>query len=212
MPRICLTIPNATPQPYRFPLDTEVVTIGRSAANDVVVDHGSVSSHHCEMKRVKGGFILADSNSTNGLSLDEAEMEVIDLKDGLDAEVGDVLFNYQLTEEEQEELSKEKFKSQQKKKKKKKKGAEPAPAAAAASAPAPPRPVAAAPAFKKDTGGRDFAVFLACVLFALFAFYLGLNSAHRASFPKEERHGKSLWSDKIRPSEDTESANAADAK
>ncbi|MGJ8723105.1 MAG: FHA domain-containing protein [Roseibacillus sp.] len=202
MPRICLTIPNATPQPYRFPLDTEVVTIGRSAANDVVVEHGSVSSHHCEMRRAKGGFILADCDSTNGIHLEENEMEVIDLKDGLDAEVGDVLFNYQLTEEEQEELSEEKFKSQQKKKKKKKA------AAPAAKSSAPPRPVTPTPIVNKDTSGRDFAIFLACALVALFAFYFGLNSAHRASFPKEERRGKSLWSDKISPSEEVKPASA----
>ena len=117
MPRICITAPNATPQPYRFPLDTEVVTIGRSANCDVVIEHGSVSSNHCEMKRVKGGFILADCESTNGIHLDERQMEVIDLKDGMDAEVGDVVFNYQLKEEEVDELATEKFKSHQKKKK-----------------------------------------------------------------------------------------------
>ena len=121
MPRICITAPNATPQPYRFPLDTEVVTIGRSAGCDVTIEHGSISSHHCEMKRVKGGFILSDSNSTNGIFLEEKEMEIIDLEDGLDVEVGDVVFNYQLKEEEVEELATEKFKSHQKKKKQKKK-------------------------------------------------------------------------------------------
>ena len=200
MPRICLTVPNETPQPYRFPLDTEVVTIGRSASNDVVVDHGSVSSKHCEMKRVKGGFILSDSNSTNGMRLDDKDMEIIDLKDGLDAEVGDVLFNYQLTEEEQEELSGEKFKSHQKKKKKGK-AAEPA----AAKSPAPPRPAAPLPVYNKDTTGRDFAIFLACALFAIGAFYFGLNSAYRDTFEtSKERHGKSLWSDKIMPSEEKE--------
>ena len=204
MPRICLTIPNATPQPYRFPLDTEVVTIGRSAANDVVVEHGSVSSHHCEMKRVKGGFVLVDSNSTNGIQLDEDEMEVIDLKDGLDAEVGDVLFNYQLTEEEQEELSEEKFKSQQRKKKKKKAAA---PVAAAAAAPSAfPSPATNVPFTKKDTTTRDFIIFLACAVTACYAFYLGLNSAHRASFPKDERRGKSVWSDKIRPTDEEKPA------
>ena len=211
MPRICLTIPNKTPQPYRFPTDTEVVTIGRSAANDVVVEHGSISSHHCEMKRVKGGFILQDLSSTNGIHLDEDEMEVIDLKDGLDIEVGDVLFNYQLKEEETEELSEEKFKSQQKKKKKKAasktRAANPGPAAPPLpnSAPAPK----AAPTFvpSKNDGARDFAIFLACAMFALFALYLGMNSSHRASIPKDERVGHSLWSDMFPTGEESEKAN-----
>ena len=205
MPRICLTIPNATPQPYRFPLDTEIVTIGRSAANDVVVEHGSISSHHCEMKRVQGGFILSDCQSTNGIKVEGNRMDIIDLMDGLDAEVGDVLFNYQLTEEELTTLSEEKFKSQQKKKSKKKKKA---PAEQAAAPVGPPRPIAPPqPVFEKDTSTRDFLIFLACAVVALFAFYLGLNSAHRASFPKEERLGKSVWSDKIFPSAEEEPAS-----
>ena len=96
MPRICITIPNTTPQPIRFPTDTEVVTIGRSAANDVVIEHGSVSSHHCEMRRAQGGFVLIDLDSTNGVSLNEEEMEIVDLKDGMDLEIGDILFNLSL--------------------------------------------------------------------------------------------------------------------
>lgn len=198
MPRICITVPNKTPQPYRFPTDTEVVKIGRSAANDVVIEHGSVSSHHCEMRRVKGGFILADLDSTNGIHLDEQEMEIIDLKDGLDAEVGDVLFNYQLKEEEAEELSQEKFKSRQKKKK-------PSPSSkATAGPPKPPPPTPVTPSFQPqpDTSTRDFAIFAVCAALALFAFYLGMNGEYRSSFPKEERLGKSLWNDKIMDNEE----------
>lgn len=190
MPRICITIPNKTPQPYRFPLDTEVVTIGRSAANDVVIDHGSVSSHHCEMKRVKGGFILTDLDSTNGIHLDEEQMDIIDLKDGMDTEVGDVLFNYQLKEEEQEELAEEKFKPQQRKKKKKK----PTPAAPPTKAPLPqstPTLVGA----KNDNGAQEFVIFLIFAILAIFAFCFGLNSAHRASIPADERSGRSLLKD-----------------
>ncbi|GHC59120.1 FHA domain-containing protein [Roseibacillus persicicus] len=197
MPRICITIPAKTPQPYRFPLDTEVVTIGRSAANDVVIDHGSVSSRHCEMRRVPGGFILADLDSTNGIHLDEEEMEVIDLKDGMDAEVGDVLFNYQLTEEEQDELGSEKFKPHQKKKKKKKAVATPPPAR-------PPMPQSSPTlvASKSDNGAQEFIIFLIFAILAIFAFCFGLNSAHRASIPADERSGRSLLKDMSASSED----------
>lgn len=192
MPRICITVPNKTPQPYRFPLDTEVVSIGRSAANDVVIEHGSVSSHHCEMKRVDGGFILSDSNSTNGIRLDEKQMEIIDLKNELNAEVGDVLFNYQLKEDEQEALSNERFKPHQKKKKKKS-TASPKPPAAAPANQGPS--LAAAPVSNTDNSARDFGIFMVFTAIACFAFYGGLNTAHRASLPKEERLGRSLWKD-----------------
>lgn len=191
MPRICITIPNKTPQPYRFPNDTKLVTIGRSAANDVVIDHGSVSSHHCEMKLMEGGYILVDTESTNGIHLDEEQMEIIDLKDGLDLEVGDVLFNYQLKEEEIEAFAEQKFKSRQRKKRKKK--AQPKKAASnPAPAPAP------APTFvvQQDTGGRDFVIFLAFALLAIGAFWFGLSSAHKKETKSEtDRYGRSLWSD-----------------
>lgn len=193
MPRICITIPNKTPQPYRFPNDTKLVTIGRSAANDVVIDHGSVSSHHCEMKLVEGGYILVDTESTNGIHLDEEQMEIIDLTNGLDLEVGDVLFNYQLKEEEVEAFAEQKFKSRQRKKRKKKsppkKQPKPAPAPAAAA----PAPAYVAP---QDTGGRDFAIFLAFALLTIGAFWLGLSSAHKKETKSEtDRYGRSLWSD-----------------
>ena len=201
MPRICITIPNTTPQPIRFPTDTEVVTIGRSAANDVVIEHGSVSSHHCEMRRAQGGFVLIDLDSTNGVSLNEEEMEIVDLKDGMDLEIGDILFNYQLKEEEVAELAEEKFKSQQRKKKKKKKK-DSAQAAQVNTIPAPPRPATPQPTFEKDTGARDFAIFLASALLSLAAFYFGLNSSHRKTFDKDERLGHSIYNDFINPSEE----------
>lgn len=198
MPRICITVPNSTPQPYRFPLDTEVVTIGRSATNDVVIDHGSVSSRHCEMKRVKGGFILSDLDSTNGIHLEEQQMEIVDLEHEGDVEVGDVLFNYQLKDEEQEELSEEKFKSHQKKKKqpkpkpKKQKAAEPSPPP---STPAPSYQGSPVLSSSDNSGARDFGIFLIFAFLALIFFYFGLNQAHRASIPKEERHGRTLLKD-----------------
>ena len=122
-------------------------------------------------------------------------MEIIDLEDGLDVEVGDVVFNYQLKEEEIEELATEKFKSHQKKKKQKKEA--PASSAPSPSSPPPFRTGASPLPASTDTTTRDFGIFIASALVALFAFYFGLNSSYRASFPKEERHGKSLWSDKI---------------
>lgn len=201
MPRICITAPNKTPQPYRFPLDTEVVTIGRSAGCNVVIEHGSISSHHCEMRRVKGGFILADCDSTNGIHLEKTVMEVIDLKDGLDVEVGDVIFNYQLKEEEIEELAGERFRSLQKKKKPKKPPTAPkSPPKVREKVASPAMPAATVHATEKNHAARDFSIFLACAVVALFAFLAGLNNAYRETFPKDERRGKSVWKDKIRPS------------
>ena len=69
------------------------------------------------MERVKGGFILRDQDSTNGIQQDKSLMQVIDLKDGMEVNMGDVTLDFQLSEEEIETLSKEDFVPHQMKKK-----------------------------------------------------------------------------------------------
>jgi pSer/pThr/pTyr-binding forkhead associated (FHA) protein len=56
MPRVTITVPDRTPQPYRFQLDRRVVSLGRGSDNDIAIDCGSVSVRHAEMVRVDGGY------------------------------------------------------------------------------------------------------------------------------------------------------------
>ena len=107
MPRITITVPDKTPQPYRFQLDRESVTLGRGSDNDIAIDSGSVSVSHAEMRRVVGGYELRDTGSTNGIKLDDERMEVIPLHNGMSVKLGDVDFDFQLTDEEIEALSHE---------------------------------------------------------------------------------------------------------
>jgi pSer/pThr/pTyr-binding forkhead associated (FHA) protein len=203
MPRICITITDKTPQPYRFPLETDVVSIGRADSNDIIIDDSSVSSRHCEMKRVSGGFILVDTGSTNGIHLDSEEMEVIDLKDGMDAEVGDVTFNYTLTDEEKEELAGEDFKKRQRKKREErvKEARRQVPKRSTSHTPSasPGFPAAvssSALASSQKSAGRDFAIFSAFAVLAALAFWFGLGSAHKdATKSKEHPYGRSLMED-----------------
>jgi pSer/pThr/pTyr-binding forkhead associated (FHA) protein len=108
MPRITITVPEKPPQPYRFDLGSSVVTMGRELDNDIVIDCGSVSKHHAEMRRIKGGYELFDLGSTNGISLNEAHHKVIPLLNGLNVKVGDAAFDFQLTEAEIDVLELEK--------------------------------------------------------------------------------------------------------
>ncbi|NJM37861.1 MAG: FHA domain-containing protein [Akkermansiaceae bacterium] len=108
MPRITITVPEKNPQPYRFDLGTQVVTMGRELNNDIVIDCGSVSKHHAEMRRIKGGYELRDLGSTNGVSLNEMHHRVIPLLNGLNVKVGDATFDFLLTEAEIETLELEK--------------------------------------------------------------------------------------------------------
>ncbi len=107
MPRVTITVPEKNAQPYRFELDREVVTIGRGSENDIAVDSGSVSNVHAEMRRIKGGYELADVGSTNGLKLNGEPLPVVSLYSGMTVQIGDVSFGFVLSDEEREIIAKE---------------------------------------------------------------------------------------------------------
>lgn len=100
MPRVTITIADAVPQPYRFDLLREVVTIGRGGDNDIVVSCGSVSGKHAEMRRVSGGYQLIDLDSTNGMKLDGVREKKVSLASGMVVKLGDVEFAFTLNDEE----------------------------------------------------------------------------------------------------------------
>jgi pSer/pThr/pTyr-binding forkhead associated (FHA) protein len=108
MPRVTITAPDTHPQPYRFQLDRRVVTLGRGSNNDIVIDCGSVSAAHAEMRRIEGGYELRDLDSTNGIKLEGERMPAIPLRSGLSVKLGDVAFDFQLSDEECEALAREK--------------------------------------------------------------------------------------------------------
>src|SRR5687767_12333280 len=107
MPRITITAPDQNSQPYRFQLDREVVSLGRGSENDIVIDNGSVSTHHAEMRRVIGGYELHDLGSTNGLKQDGVRHPIIPLYHGGTVYLGDVSFEISLTDEEQAMIARE---------------------------------------------------------------------------------------------------------
>lgn len=116
MPRVTISEPGKTPQPYRFKLERKSINIGRGSDNDIVIECASVSTRHSTMERVEGGYILRDTGSTNGIKQDDTQMEVIDLYDGMEVLVGDIPLEFQLSKEEIEQLSKEEYTTHQKKK------------------------------------------------------------------------------------------------
>ncbi len=130
MPRIIISEPGKTPQPYRLKTDRIVTKIGRGSDNDILITTGSASTNHCKMKRVEGGFILVDNNSTNGIKHEDTQYSIIDLIDGITVQIGDDIdMEFTLSDEEKETLALEDFEPQQKAsfpKSKQKKEAKPA--------------------------------------------------------------------------------------
>lgn len=115
MPRIIISEPGKTPQPYRLKTDRIVTKIGRGSDNDIIITAGSASTYHCKMKRVEGGFILADNNSTNGIKHEDSQYAIIDLVNGMTVQIGDDIdMEFNLSDEEVAILSQEDFEPQQK--------------------------------------------------------------------------------------------------
>ncbi len=196
MPRVCITAQGKNAQPYRFSLDRKVVRIGRSTDNDIVIDCPSVSSHHCEMKRIDGGYILEDKDSTNGIKVDDARMEIIDLENGLDILVGDAALDFELTDKEKDTLSEEEHVPKQRAPlPKKKKDGE----VSAKHPVLPPRPgspgVATPLVITPTTSGANFAITIGLLFLALMAFYFGLASKHQSKYSRTEYESKGLWGD-----------------
>ncbi len=108
MPRVTITVPEKTPQPYRFQLDRNSVTIGRGSDNDIPIDSGSISVKHAEMRRVPGGYELRDLGSTNGIKIYGSRHHVVQLRNGIPVKLGDVSFDFLLSDNELAELEFEK--------------------------------------------------------------------------------------------------------
>ncbi len=156
MPRITITVPEKNAQPYRFQLDRQTVSLGRGSDNDIAIDSGSVSVHHAEMRRVEGGYELHDAGSTNGIKLDGVRYEVVPLRSGATVKIGDVSFDFELSDEESEALAREK-------------PPEPSPITREAELPVNPRPPLASQA-----SGGGFGEVLILLVLTVAAFFAGL--------------------------------------
>ena len=173
MPRVIITAPDQTPQPYRFQLDRHAVQLGRGPENDIAIHCGSVSMRHAVMERVAGGYQIRDLGSTNGIKLNGEVLPIIPLQDGVTVMLGDVSFQFSLNDEEKYELNREK-------------PAQEAPATAAEPTPVEKktvsRPAAHSgsrrPVANSDNPLQDFLAMLVFVVLAVLAFFVGFNIRH----------------------------------
>ena len=201
MPRVSITIPGKNSQPYRFKLDREKVTIGRSSDNDIVIDCPSVSALHCTMERVPGGYILRDRKSTNGIRLDEEYMATVDLRNDANVRVGDVQFGYTLSDDELDELDEEEFvplqetSEERAERKEKTASSEEKPVKKKAKAnvvTTPQRPAAPVTpqvlASSSESGG--FLYGLSLFVAGILALYAGLSSSYSGQQTKAGRQGE----------------------
>lgn len=180
MPRVTITITNKQPQPYRFPLDRDDITLGRGRDNDITILSESVSVHHANMRRVPGGYELRDLGSTNGLKVEGEKKIFVPLCSGMTVRIGEADFYFQLSDEEQEVLGKEmadeeeledaeetkKVEAPKKKAKKKSKDEE--------ESPTDQRP-AVPPRSLQTSSGSSGGMVVVFLILAAIAFFVGMS-------------------------------------
>lgn len=71
-----------------YPLNKEVVIVGRGSDADIVLDDSSVSRKHFEVRTTAGGIIVADLGSTNGILVEGQKVPAATLVDGNEILVG----------------------------------------------------------------------------------------------------------------------------
>jgi len=188
MPRVTITAPERNPQPYRFQLDRQKVHLGRGSDNDIVVECSSVSVRHAVMERIEGGYQLRDLGSTNGIKLEGHMLELIPLRHGLSVKIGDVAFDFTLTEEEREALAREKPPEESPIVREEELEAR-SPRAEQVR-PAPRRALASA---RQPSAAASFFMTLLFLLLAAGAFWIGLEIRHKkepGKSPLQEIQGK----------------------
>jgi pSer/pThr/pTyr-binding forkhead associated (FHA) protein len=137
-----------------------------------VVDCGSVSVRHAVMERIEGGYQLRDLGSTNGIKLEGGAREVIPLRHGLSVKIGDVAFDFTLSDEEREALAREKPPEESPIVKEQPLDAPPK----AERPPAPRRQPAVA---AQPSAAASFFMTLLFLVLAAAAFFVGLSVRHQ---------------------------------
>ncbi len=77
-------------EPFRFPVEKPVITIGRSKRNDLVLADQWLSRHHAEIREADGDFAIHDLDSRNGTLVNGARINAqVPLQNGDIITLGD---------------------------------------------------------------------------------------------------------------------------
>ena len=83
-----------------YPIETDVVTIGRHEDNDIFIDCMSVSGFHARVVRVGEAFFVEDLNSTNHTFVNADQISQSALRDGDVMTVGAHNLKFEVSDEE----------------------------------------------------------------------------------------------------------------
>ena len=91
MPRVRRLIVNpGTENTWEIPLQNGFATLGREAENDFIIEHPSISKHHCEFVIMDSGVTVKDLDSANGTFIDGQAVSESILLPGQILQLGEV--------------------------------------------------------------------------------------------------------------------------
>lgn len=101
MPELVLKLGDNVLQNYVF--DKDVMSIGRSRDNDIVVENLSVSRNHARIRRQNGKYVLTDLNSANGTYVNGVRVSKTEIVDNDIVTIGKhkLLFSDKVVDEDQ---------------------------------------------------------------------------------------------------------------
>lgn len=80
MPELILKLGDTIVQ--RYVVDKDLISIGRSRDNDIVIENLSVSRNHARIRRQGNKFVLTDLNSANGTFVNNVRISKTEIVDG----------------------------------------------------------------------------------------------------------------------------------
>lgn len=78
----------------RFPLEGDIVTVGRSNESDVFLDDVTVSRNHAELLHGSSSWVVRDKRSLNGTYVNGDRMEEARLNNGDRVQIGKFVFTF----------------------------------------------------------------------------------------------------------------------
>ena len=83
-----------------FPIDKDIVTIGRKPGNDIHIDNLAVSGFHAKIFRDGNAFVIEDLGSLNGTFLNGAKISKNQLRNNDKVLIGKHVLSFALSEDE----------------------------------------------------------------------------------------------------------------
>ena len=89
-----LTVNPGTDNAWEIPLHTGILTLGRGEDNNIVLNHPSVSGHHCQLLVMDAAVTVKDLGSTCGTRVDGQPVEEATLAPGQSLQLGEVWLQF----------------------------------------------------------------------------------------------------------------------